>query len=509
MFAHVALPIPVRRPFPYQIPEELGTAVVPGTLVTVPFGRGTRRGVVVELLEATVVEAGKIKPIAAVADPVPVLDAHALELAHWMADYYLAPIGETVAAQLPGGPRGVSRRARSAEEERPIPPAPEALPRRFVPTAAQARAHKAITAALEPSRFQVFLLQGVTGSGKTFVYLEAAEEAKRHGRQSLLLVPEVSLAPGVLHEARRRFGRRVGVLHSYLTERDRRETWRRCRRGEFDLVLGARSAVFAPLPHLGLVVVDEEHEPAYKQSEQLRYHGRDVAVVRAQLLGVPCVLGSATPSLESYANAASGKYTWLELPERIARRPLPAVEIVEWGQSGGERAAGRQTGGASRGARAAAPALLTPRLHDLLAATLARGEQALLFLNRRGHSRVVECEACGDRAVCPNCELTLTFHSASGRFLCHYCEHAEPAHAACPACGHPLFRHRGSGTQRVERELLRLFPEARVHRLDSDSARRRGAAEEILESFGDGRGIPGREANGLGSALLWCQRHWR
>jgi primosomal protein N' (replication factor Y) (superfamily II helicase) len=305
----------------------------------------------------------------------------------------------------------------------------------------------------------------------------------------------VSLAHSVVAEARRRFGSRVGVLHSYLGVGERRATWERARRGALDLVIGARSAVFAPLPALGLIIVDEEHEPAYKQSEQLRYHGRDVAVMRARLVGVPCLLGSATPSLESYENARRGKYVLLTLPERVDKRPLPTVEVVDLGQPeptlAGVRAEG---GGAVALAPAPArvmtgPALLSPRLAGLVEAALARGEQVLLFLNRRGHSRVVECEACGFAARCPHCDVSLTYHSTRRLFLCHYCEHSEEARPSCPACGHPFFRYKVAGTQRIERELGQLFPGSPVHRLDSDSARTRGHTETVLDGFA--RGEPG------------------
>jgi primosomal protein N' (replication factor Y) len=300
--------------------------------------------------------------------------------------------------------------------------------------------------------------------------------------------------------ARRRFGARVGVLHSYLTVGERRASWERCRRAAVDVVVGARSAVFAPLPGLRLLVVDEEHEPAYKQSEQLRYHGRDVAVMRARLLGAPCVLGSATPSLESFDNARRRKFVYLSLPERIDRRPLPTVEIVDRRAetaAGGAAKSGPADGAPARGTGAAGagaaekrarargrPALLTARLADLMQAALARDEQVLLFLNRRGHSRVVECESCGYAARCPHCDVSLTYHSTRDLFLCHYCDHAEPARPACPACGSPFFRYKGPGTQRVERELAELWPGVALHRLDSDSARGRGVAEGILDSFG-------------------------
>jgi primosomal protein N' (replication factor Y) len=300
-------------------------------------------------------------------------------------------------------------------------------------------------------------------------------------------VPEVALAHGVVSEARRRFGARVGVLHSYLGVGERRATWERARRGSLDLVIGARSAVFAPLPALGLVIVDEEHEPAYKQSEQLRYHGRDVAVMRARLAGVPCLLGSATPSLESFENARRGKYVLLSLPERVDRRPLPTVEIVDLGNAS-EPVAPREDGGVAVAPAKVitGPALLSPRLATLVEATLARREQVLLFLNRRGHSRVVECDACGYAARCPHCDVSLTFHSTRGLFLCHYCEHSEEARASCPACGHPFFRYKIAGTQRIERELAQLFPGTPVHRLDSDSARTRGHTETVLDGFASG-----------------------
>ena len=232
-------------------------------------------------------------------------------------------------------------------------------------------------------------------------------------------------------------------------------------------MVGARSAVFAPLPALGLVIVDEEHEPAYKQSEQIRYHGRDTALVRARLANAVAVLGSATPSLESWANAERGKLRRLRLPERIDGRPLPVVELVDLNERPKDDRA-----------------LFSAALLDGLGGALARGEQALVFLNRRGHTRVVECEDCGEVSSCPSCDVALTWHSSDGTFRCHYCDRVEPARPACAKCGSPFFKHRGSGTQKAEKELKAHFPEARVLRLDSDSAKPRGAQGDILAAFG-------------------------
>ena len=494
MFAHVAFPIPVRRQFVYAVPPSLSEACAPGVEVEAPFGARVKRGIVAEVSAAADHDPEHVKPLTRVLSPDPVIDAAGLALASWVSEYYLCSLGEALAAQLPGGLAGLAgsrSRKRAAEESEARKPA--SLPRRLTLTAAQAHALSTVRAALSPPRFEALLLHGVTGSGKTEVYLQAALAARDAGRQALLLVPEVALAHGVVTEARRRFGPRVGVLHSYLGVGERRATWERARRGALDLVIGARSAVFAPLPALGLIVVDEEHEPAYKQSEQLRYHGRDVAVMRARLLGVPCLLGSATPSLESYENARRGKYVLLSLPERVDRRPLPTVEIVDLGSREPEPSRERAGGGvavATAPAKVlAGPALLSPRLAGLVEAALAREEQVLLFLNRRGHSRVVECDACGYAAPCPHCDVSLTFHSTRRLFLCHYCEHSEEARPACPACGHPFFRYKVAGTQRIERELAELFPGTPVHRLDSDSARTRGHTETVLDGFA--RGEPG------------------
>ncbi len=464
-FAHVALPLPLRRTFVYRIPDELVAAVRPGVEVEAPFRGRTKRGHVTEI--AATSSLAEVRDLGAVTTSPPI-STHLLQLARWIADYYLAPIGEVITAMLPGGLDGFAKsRARKAAEEDPIVRIP--LPQRFTLTTAQARALAAIESAVGKGGFTPFLLHGVTASGKTEVYLRAARAAREAGGQTLVLVPEIALGSQVVREFERRFGGRVGVLHSYLSVGQRRRNWELARRGALDVVVGARSAVFAPLPALRLIVIDEEQDPAYKQSEQLRYHGRDVAVRRAQMLGIPVVLGSATPSLESLANVARKKYVRLRLPERVDARPLPEVRVVDL-----------KRGGLTN-------SLLSRPLREALALRLERREQSVLFLNRRGHSHWTQCRACGWVPACPHCDISLTLHVAPNEWRCHYCDHREPGRTACVQCGAQLLRYSGAGTQRVERELAAAFPEARVLRLDADVAR--GSAErprEVIAKFAKG-----------------------
>jgi len=463
-FVEVALPLPLRRTFTYRIPEALSERALPGAQVQVPFRQRRMRGVIVSRAASS--ELRESRDLDAVLPGAP-LPAHLMELAAWIAEYYIAPPGEVLASALPGGLEGFagSRARRQATAD---PVMPLALGGRITLSTAQRTAIAAIGRAMEAGGFAPFLLHGITASGKTEVYLRVAQEARERGRQTLVLVPEIALGSQVVAAFRARFGARVGLLHSYLSLGERRRTWELARRGALDVVVGARSAVFAPLPQLGLVLVDEEHEPAYKQSEQLRYHGRDTAVRRAQLLGIPVVLGSATPSLESLANAARGKYQRLSLPERVTRRSLPAVRVVDLRREGE---------GAS---------MLSRPLHAALLERLERGEQALLFLNRRGHSHYTQCRGCGFVPRCPRCDITLTLHVSPREWRCHYCGHHEPAGTRCPKCGAALLHFSGAGTQRVERELAARLPKARVLRLDTDVARQRQHPERVLRAFAKG-----------------------
>jgi primosomal protein N' (replication factor Y) len=348
---------------------------------------------------------------------------------------------------------------------------PEGLPHgaaeRPLPSLDQERALEPLLAAVTAGGFSAFLLHGITGSGKTEVYFRAAEAALERGKGSLILVPEISLTPMLVRAATARFGRIVSVLHSELSAGERHDQWWRIREGEAPVVVGARSAVFAPLPEMGLLVVDEEHDGAYKQDESPRYNARDVAVMRGQLEGAPVVLGSATPSVESYTNALKGKYQRLVLPTRIGPQGLPRIEVVD-------RRAVLRAGGDE---------VLSPLLREALAARLARREQSLLLLNRRGWATSLLCRECGAQAACPNCSVSLTLHHGGRTALCHYCGHEVKAPAACATCNGAYLRLTGFGTERVVDAVRLALPEARVARLDRDLAARRGVVAKTLAAF--------------------------
>jgi primosomal protein N' (replication factor Y) len=362
------------------------------------------------------------------------------------------------------------RRHRAAPVPEPgADPSPELIqraPRTL--NAHQAIAFASIHAALETGQFSAFLLEGITGSGKTEVYLSAIEAALARGKSALMLVPEIGLTPAMADQFHSRFGERVAILHSAFHDTERAEQWRRIRSGGAGVVVATRSGVFAPLQNLGLIVVDEEHDQSYKQQETPRYNGRDVAVVRARDEGAVVILGSATPSLETRYNADRGKYTRLELPERIERRPLPQVELIDMRE---EFLATRKQVTFSRA------------LIDAVTARLANGEQTMLLLNRRGFSSFVVCRACGQRVECVNCSVTLTYHRRDRRMLCHYCNYSTPVPKHCPKCDSEFVQFVGVGSEKVEEEIHAAFPRARVARLDRDTVRGKHDYETILAGF--------------------------
>ncbi len=338
----------------------------------------------------------------------------------------------------------------------------------FIFTAAQKEALRHINTSADARMFSVTLLHGVTGSGKTAVYLAAMQRVLTEGRSAILLVPEIGLTPAAAAHLHQVFGDEVAILHSALTQDERSEQWHRIRRGGARIVVGTRSAVFAPVADLALIVVDEEHDNSYKQEETPRYHARDVAVMRAKLSGAAVVLGSATPSLESRYNAQQGKYALVDLPDRVELRPLPEVEVVDM-------RAEFQTAGHEP--------VISRRLAEEIQHRLERGEQSLVLLNRRGFSSFVLCRSCGDTIQCRNCAIALTYHKRDRRLLCHYCGYAQPVPQACPKCGSEYVQFLGTGSEKLEELLRGQFPQARIARLDRDTVRKRDDFEQVLAAL--------------------------
>ena len=537
-FALVAVPAPLQEPLTYAVPEALGGRLEVGMRVLVPLGRRRVTGVVVGFQRKSPV-AG-VKPVAEALDDEALLDSAFLDLCRWAADYYVASLGEVLAAALPPllrtesrlvaafarepeslhgtvdrevldavrrrGPmtpaalsrlfprrgvraaldrlaaagavamedrlRGHVREARRKRQPRPEKTAGAAAAGRApVLTEEQEQVLRAMGPRLGEGGFETLLLHGVTGSGKTEVYLRAMEQVREQGRQSLILVPEIALTPQLLDRLEGRFPGDVAVLHSGLTAAERWRHWWRIAHGAVKVVAGARSAVFAPVRDLGLIVVDEEHDTSYKQEEGVRYHGRDLAVVRGRIVGCPVVLGSATPSVESYHNARSGRYRMLELTERVEARPMPRVEIVDVKAAPEPSAVDR---------------LFSAPLLRALQENHERGRQSLVFLNRRGFASFLQCWSCGFVFRCPRCSITLTYHLGRNGTFCHHCGFRQRKPDACPECGNLSLSEVGFGTERIEHELRRLLPKARIGRMDRDTTGSRGAQERIFRSWEKG-----------------------
>ena len=350
-------------------------------------------------------------------------------------------------------------------------------PTRLTPTGAQRQAIDSMAAA---GKGDVFLLHGITGSGKTLVYIELLRRiVDERDQTAIVLVPEIALTPQTVDRFRAAFGDRIAVLHSALSEGERYDAWRALKRGDKRIVVGARSAVFAPLENLGAIIVDEEHESSYKQGETPRYHAREVAIVRARNEGAITVLGSATPSLESWANATAGKYTLLTLPDRVGGGRLPSVEVIDLRHTATDYTAMAQ-GGVDYGA------VIREPLHHAIVEAMGRGEQSILLLNRRGYSSFIQCIDCGAVATCPHCSITLTHHRNPERLICHYCLHKEDPRPDCPRCGGRNLRQRGLGNQQVERLLCERFPSARIARMDVDTTSGKWAHTRILDRVAAG-----------------------
>nr|MBP6776291.1 primosomal protein N' [Piscinibacter sp.] len=448
--------------------------LLPGTLVRVPLGRREVLGVVWPGDGESTLET-EPRAVREVLSSLPPLSAAWCELAGFAATYYQRSVGEIALSVLPPelrklGDAQLQRRiarlakAPAAAMARAAPPAP---------SAEQGAVLDEIAALAGRDGRPAVLLHGATGSGKTEVYLRAAEDALARGRQALVLVPEINLTPQLEARFAERFAagpqaRRIVSLHSALTPAQRLRNWLAAHLGQADLVLGTRLAVFASLPRLGLIVVDEEHDPSYKQQEGARYSARDLAVYRGRLEGALVLLGSATPSLESWHRAEQGKYARLAMPTRIGGGELPEVRLVDMNRH-------------NKASAARAPAqALSPPLVEALQARLARGEQSLVFLNRRGYAPVLHCAACGWKSACPHCSAWRVFHKLDRTLRCHHCGLAQAVPRACPDCGNVDIAPIGRGTERLEEQLAQLLPEARVARIDADSTRAKGQLEAQL-----------------------------
>lgn len=338
-------------------------------------------------------------------------------------------------------------------------------------TPQQQEALAQITDKLNKDAYAAFLLHGVTGSGKTEIYIRAMRAALDQGKTALMLVPEISLTPMFARRLRAQFGDAVAILHSSLSDGERLDEWNRIRQGEARVCIGARSGIFAPLENLGLIVVDEEHEASYKQDETPRYHGRDTAIMRAHRAGAVIILGSATPSMESFHNAHTGKYTYLRLDERIGGRSLAQVEVVDMREVFAKY--GKQQ-------------VFSDQVRAAIKDNFARGEQTLVLLNRRGYSSFALCRGCGHKMHCPNCDIALTYHRSEARLICHYCGHQERVPRSCPMCEGMFIYYVGEGTEQIEALLKEMYPQMRISRLDRDTTRRRGAFERLLGEFAGG-----------------------
>jgi primosomal protein N' (replication factor Y) len=461
----VALEVPLPRLFDYVLPE--GASAASGDRVTVPLGRRHQTGVVIEVDIESELAVERLKSIVDVRSDAPRLPADWLELMRFLASYYQRPLGETIVASLPPRLRSVKPLPRKALAPQP------AGSNRFVAIHPLTEPQQRVTAAIKTKlgRFAALLLHGVTGSGKTEIYLNVIAQLVERGGQALVLVPEISLTPQLETRFREAFPEaRIAVMHSGLEDVARTSAWLDAARGEASIVLGTRLAVLAPMPKLGLIVVDEEHDASFKQQEGLRYSARDAAVYRAKLSGCPVILGTATPSLESWFNWRQGRYEKLDLAERAAPGArLPAVRTVDL-----------RTSGLDDG--------FAPQVLESIAKRLARGEQSLVFINRRGYAPVLACEACGWCAACDRCTGRLVLHATDRRLRCHHCgsEHSIPR--ACPTCGNVDLKAMGRGTQRVEETLAARFPKARIVRIDRDTARRRNELSQTLLAIRRGEG---------------------
>lgn len=465
---------PLPGPFDYRsaAPLPLGARVI------VPFGRRKLVGVVVEHPGQPSIDPAQVREVEQPLEDLPPMPADWMRLARFAADYYQRPLGEVMLPVLPPPLRKPSAYQGKRSGLGPVARLDARKPRAAAAVAAEPdqapelneAQREAVDTIGALSAFQPVLLHGVTGSGKTEVYLHAAARVLQAGRQVLLMVPEINLTPQLEGALRARLEALVGpqgvaILHSGLADGERVQAWARAQRGQARLLLGTRMSIFAPLPELGLIVVDEEHDPSYKQQEGLRYSARDLAIWRARDLDIPVVLGSATPSLESWQHAERGRYLRLTLPGRARASSLPEIRLID------TRRLQLKQG-------------LSPQFIEAIGQRLERGEQSLVFLNRRGYAPVLHCASCAWVSHCPRCSTFTVLHRGPGaggyRLQCHHCGYQAPVPRACPECGDQDLEPMGRGTQRIEEQLAEWFPQARIARIDADSTRRKGSAQALF-----------------------------
>ncbi len=452
----IAVNAPLRGTFTYEAPESFN--LFPGQTVKVPFGPKNREvnGLVIEATPVNNEEDFKAKAILGFDEERPALDSGQLKWLQWMSNYYVYPLGQIQQLVYPPLKKHTNRKTRK-----------EAI----VPEVATIQAPTLTeeqTVAVETvnsTGHGTYLLHGVTGSGKTEVYIEIIEKVMSEGKSAIVLVPEISLTPQLIRRFAERFPNKIAVLHSHLTDREKTNQWWQVVDGKKSLLIGARSALFCPAPNLGVIVVDEEHETSFKQEEKLKYNARDAAVMKGALLNIPVILGSATPSVETWQNAMDGKYQLLTMKNRVQSRPLPEIEIINPRED--------------KDPTLTLPYWLSKTLFTKLKAVFEAGNQSALFLNRRGVAPSVQCYDCGFIYQCPNCDISLTLHGKH-HLVCHYCDYHDRLSEECPECKEGEPKAYGLGTEAVEQDIRKLFPEARVFRADRDEINSREAIEDMV-----------------------------
>jgi primosomal protein N' (replication factor Y) len=468
-FADIIIPVAVSGTYTYSIPAEMTGMIRRGSIVTVPFGQSKNSMGLVARIHTEAPSGMTFREVTGILPDEACIDDRLTDFIAWISDYYLALPGAVMKAAIPSAEDLLSKasarrkKAGGAVPDSPVPPA--------VLNTVQSRAYETLRKQL--CDHEVVLLHGVTSSGKTEIYIHLIQEQLDSGRQVLYMLPEISLTTQIIERLRKHFGDGIGVYHSRLTPASRRDVWKRVKDGSLRAVLGVRSSLFLPFRDLGLIIVDEEHDSSYKQYDPApRYNARDAAMMLARIHGAVTLLGSATPSVESWYNANTGKYGLVELMTRYGDVMMPEMIIAD-------------TRSVKKGAKTAPH--FTSLLLNAVQEALSKGEQAILFQNRRGFSPFLMCADCGWVPGCTNCSVSYTYHKSAGKMICHYCGKSETLPAVCPSCGSTALNTRGFGTEKIEEEIKLLFPGATVARMDQDTTRRRNASATILSDFAAGK----------------------